>query len=125
MQIKGLALAVAARQYFAVSILLRNLEKQMDNTSVSKLPVLSIHFSDLWSYAHLAIALTLLTAVRVWLCCPVCYVGVEGRFSAFKGSCEAKLGGGWLEGVGSLLTEVPQNKNRRLTLSRLLCNIEV
>ena len=38
LRIKGLALAVAARQYFAVSILLRNLEKQMDNTSVSKLP---------------------------------------------------------------------------------------
>ena len=35
---KGLALAVAARQYFAVSILLRNFEKQMDNTSASKLP---------------------------------------------------------------------------------------
>ena len=34
---KGLALTVAARQYFAVSILLRNFEKQMDNTSVSKL----------------------------------------------------------------------------------------
>ena len=37
-RIKGLALTVAARQYFAVSILLRNFEKQMDNTSASKLP---------------------------------------------------------------------------------------
>ena len=55
----------------------------------------------------------------------VMLVGVEGRVFVFKGTCEAKLGGCWLEGLGSLLTEVPQNKNRRLKVSRLLYNIEV